>query len=134
MKAQRGLDQPLQTICAHVPFGRCLCGRAAKSGEIEFADCVDERHQNRYEEMPVHGHYCVPIISSDKKILGVITLYLKEGHPRDEREEEFLQAVANVLAGIIQRQRAEEKIIQASEQLEIEREALERKTSLCVRF
>jgi len=127
MKAQRRLGQPLQTACARVPFGRCLCGRAAKSGEIEFADCVDERHENRYEGMPDHGHYCVPIISSDKKTLGVITLYLKKEHPREEREEEFLRAVANVLAGIIQRKQAEERIIQASEQLEIERESLERK-------
>ena len=74
-----------------------------------------------------HGHYCVPIRSSDRKVLGVFTVYLRQGHPRDEKEEEFLGAVAYVLAGIVERRRAEEKIIETAEQLKIEREALERK-------
>ncbi len=127
MKAHRGLPESLQTTCARVPVGECLCGRAAKSGQIVFADRVDERHQNRYEEISAHGHYCVPIISSDKKVLGVITSYLKEGHRCDERETEFLRAVTNVLAGIVERKRAEERIMETAEQLKIEREALEEK-------
>jgi PAS domain S-box-containing protein len=127
MKAQQGLAQPLQIACARLPFGRCLCGRAAETGEIVFADAVDDRHENRYRGISAHGHYCVPISSSDRKVLGVFTVYLKEGHQRDEKEEEFLRAVADLLAGIIGRRRAEEKIIETSEQLKIEREALERK-------
>jgi PAS domain S-box-containing protein len=127
MKAQRGLAPPLQTTCARIPFGKCLCGRAAESGKIQFAHDIDERHGIRYREMVSHGHYCVPIMSSDRRTLGVFTLYLKEGHPRDQKEEEFLSAVANVLAGIIERRRAEETIKETAEQLKIEREALERK-------
>lgn len=127
MKAQRGLALPLQTTCARIPFGKCLCGRAAESGRIQFAHEIDERHEIRYREMVSHGHYCVPITSSDRRTLGVFTLYLKEDHPRDEKEEEFLGAVANVLAGIIERRRAEETIKETAEQLKIEREALERK-------
>ncbi len=127
MKAQRGLALPLQTMCARVSFGRCLCGRAAKSGEIQFTSDVDEHHENRYRGMEPHGHYCVPIISSDRMVLGVFTLYLRESHPHDEKEEEFLRAAANVLAGIIERRRAEDKMMETAEQLKIEREALERK-------
>jgi len=109
MKAQRGLATPLQNTCAQVPFGRCLCGRAALTREIQFADCVDDRHENRYEGLTPHGHYCVPIQSGDK-ILGVIVLYLREGHRRNRAEEEFLHAIANVLAGIIQRKQAEKEL------------------------
>jgi PAS domain S-box-containing protein len=127
MKAQRGLASSLKTTCARIPFGKCLCGRAAESGKIQFANGVDERHGIRYREMVAHGHYCVPIMSSDRRTLGVFTLYLKEDHPRDGKEEEFLGAVANVLAGIIERRRAEETIKETAEQLKIEREALERK-------
>ncbi|MGB2805029.1 MAG: PAS domain S-box protein [Candidatus Zixiibacteriota bacterium] len=127
LKAQRGLPQSLQAMCTRVPFGKCLCGRAAQSGGIEFADHVDERHENQYEGISAHGHYCVPIVASDKRVLGVINLYLKEGHRRDERETQFLCAVANVLVGIIERQRAEEMLRETTRQLEIEREALERK-------
>ena len=115
LKAQRGLPQSLQAVCARVPFGRCLCGRAAQSGGIKFADRIDERHQNRYEGISAHGHYCVPIVASDKRVLGVINLYLQEGHRRDERETQFLCAVANVLVGIIERQRAVEALRESEE-------------------
>jgi signal transduction histidine kinase len=36
---------------------------------------------------------------------------LREGHNRNQREEEFLNAVANTLAGIIERKRLEEELI-----------------------
>ncbi len=113
MKAQRGLAEPVMTACARLPFGKCLCGRAAVSGEIEFADHLDKRHEVQYEGIKPHGHYCVPILSGDK-VLGIINLYLKEGHRRDEREEEFLRAAADVLAGMIERKQAEEKVKTAS--------------------
>ncbi|MEW6241580.1 MAG: GAF domain-containing protein, partial [Chloroflexota bacterium] len=60
--ASRNLTEPLMVMCAQVPFGRCLCGRAAASQRIEFADCLDERHENRYEGIQPHGHYNVPIV------------------------------------------------------------------------
>jgi signal transduction histidine kinase len=113
MSAHRELAKPLLKVCAQVPFGRCLCGRAALSGEIVFADSIDERHENRYEGIFSHGHYCIPIISRTKKVLGVITLYLREGHRQNHREEEFLNAVADTLAGIIERKRLEEKLIKS---------------------
>jgi PAS domain S-box-containing protein len=108
-KVQKGLAEPLLKECARVPFGKCLCGRAAAIKRIEFADHIDERHEVRYEGMAPHGHYCVPILLSGNTI-GVINLYLKDGHSRVGREEEFLDSVANTLAGIIKRKRAEEEL------------------------
>ena len=104
LKAQRGLSEQCLTRCARVPFGRCVCGRVAASGEIEFLDRVDERHEIQYEGISQHSHYCVPI-KSEGKVLGVINLYVEEGHRHDEREEEFLLAVADLLAGIIEHKR-----------------------------
>jgi len=115
-KVQKGLAEPLLKECARVPFGKCLCGRAASIKRIEFADHIDERHEIGYEGMVPHGHYCVPIILSGNTI-GVINLYLKDGHSRVGREEEFLDSVANTLAGIIKRKRAEEKLQQTLETL-----------------
>ena len=108
LKAQQGLSAEIQTICTFVPFGRCLCGKAALSDEIVFSDHIDERHENQYKGMMPHGHYCVPIISMDKEILGMINLYLDEGHQANDKEKEFLHAVANILAGIIERKKIEE--------------------------
>ncbi|GEM_PF-2756654 len=109
LKVQRGLAPQIQEVCARVPFGRCLCGRAALKREIEFADHVGELYETRYEGIIPHGHYCVPILSTGK-VLGVLNLYLKEGHRRYEREEAFLQVVANTLAGVIERKLAEKEL------------------------
>ena len=114
MKAQRGLDDFVVAECKRLSFGRCLCGRAAADREILFASCVDERHEVRQPGVRPHGHYCVPIMSG-KELIGVLNLYLKDGHRQTPHEERFLAAVANVLAGIVQRKRAEESLRKSEE-------------------
>lgn len=114
MVVQRGLSPSLVTTCAEVPFGRCLCGRAALSGEIEFADSINESHDILYEGVSPHGHYCVPI-KTRQKVLGVLNLCLKAGHRRDKREEEFLKSITDMMAGIIERKRAEESLRESEE-------------------
>jgi diguanylate cyclase (GGDEF)-like protein/PAS domain S-box-containing protein len=109
MKAQNGLAEPLLKECARLPFGKCLCGRAALTQEIQFADCLDDRHTIHYKGIQPHGHYCVPILYAGKT-LGVINVYVKEGYRRDQREEEFLTAVTNTLSGIITRRKTEEEL------------------------
>ena len=108
MKAHRGLSDSAQEKCAVVPFGKCLCGRAAAKGEVQFSDSLDERHEVLYEGIVPHGHYCVPIKQADR-VVGVINMYIKEGHRRDDREIQFLTAFASALAGIIQRKRMEQE-------------------------
>ncbi|MBI4706618.1 MAG: PAS domain S-box protein [Candidatus Omnitrophica bacterium] len=112
MKAVRGLSNELQKVCCYLPFGRCLCGRAAASKEIVFADCVDERHENVTPGIMPHGHYCVPILS-DGQILGVINLYIKAGSIREQYKIDLLNSVANVLAGIIKRRKAEQALAES---------------------
>lgn len=107
LEAHRGISDELIVACATVPFGRCLCGRAAESGHVQFADHIDERHDVRSAGMPPHGHYCVPI-RSDNHLMGVLNLYVKEGRTRDSADETFLNSVANTLAGAIERKRADE--------------------------
>jgi signal transduction histidine kinase len=106
LKAQKGLEETLQRRCARLPFGRCLCGQAAATQEVQFADRLNHRHHIRYEGMAPHGHYCIPVVALGRA-LGVVSLYVKEGHRRDRREEEFLVVAANTLAGIILRRQAE---------------------------
>jgi PAS domain S-box-containing protein/putative nucleotidyltransferase with HDIG domain len=116
MTAQRGLAEVLLEKCGKLPYGRCLCGRAAMSQETIFADCIDDRHDVKFDGMMPHGHYCVPILSSNR-VLGVINLYVKHGHRRKSSEEEFLTAVANTLAGIIERNRSQYVLREREEQL-----------------
>lgn len=110
MRAEKGLSDAVKKMCGRVRDGKCLCGGAAVHGEVVFVDCVDGRHDFVCEGIVPHGHYCVPILSAEKKVRGVINLYLREGHRRDEREMEFLLMAGNLLSIVIQRKAVEEKI------------------------
>ncbi len=92
---------------------------------MQFADCIDERHEIEYEGISPHGHYCIPIVSSDKKVFGVITLYLAEGHNRNQIEEKFLISVANTLSGIISLRKTQQKLRKRGRELEIKSRELE---------
>ena len=118
MKAQRGLTEPLLTSCQRVAVGCCLCGRAAQERKAVFADGLDERHEIRVSNMTPHGHYCIPIILDDA-LLGVVNLYVKEGHQWNPGEENFLMAVADVIAGIVQRRRAEDALSRSEERFDL---------------
>ena len=110
LKAQRGFSDQQLATCGRVPFGKCHCGQAAESREIQFVRCIDETHDFIFDSMKPHGHYCVPIIS-DNSVLGVIALYIKEGHNSSELEVDSLHAIANVLAGVIERKRMEGQLV-----------------------
>jgi PAS domain S-box-containing protein len=114
MKAQNGIHPELLKKCNRVPFGKCICGKAALSQEIQFCDKINHDHETSYPGIIPHGHYCAPI-TFGQKTLGVINLYVKEGHQQDKKEMELLSAIANMLAGIIQRKQAEKQLAQNEE-------------------
>ncbi|MBF0607754.1 MAG: GAF domain-containing protein [Magnetococcales bacterium] len=118
LKAYMNFNEHLLTKCQRIPFNRCLCGIAAYEKQIVFSNCIDERHETTYTGMLEHGHYCVPIISPDGNVLGVINLYVRCGHKRSQREEEFLSAIAKTIAGIIERKRMEDRLRLLNEELE----------------
>lgn len=116
MEAQVGLPESLLAQCRRLPFGKCLCGKAAATRQIQFSDHIDERHEISYTGIHPHGHYCVPVMLNSK-LLGVINLYLKEDHQYCQTEVEFLRAAANILAGIIEKKRAEQRLLQSESDL-----------------
>ncbi len=106
----------LLTTCAKVAFGRCLCGRAAACKTVVHAAHVDGRHENSFDNMGPHGHYAVPIVSGGET-QGVLILYLPDGRERNDAEVDHLRAVADVLAGMIVRKRAEAAVEQSRSRL-----------------
>jgi PAS domain S-box-containing protein len=59
-----------------IPYGACLCGRAAISHELILSnDCFcDPRHDHTFDGMQAHGHYIVPIVSAGTTV-GILFLY-----------------------------------------------------------
>lgn len=103
--AQRGLPESLRASCAVLPYGRCLCGRAAARAETVHAAEVDDRHDVVYAGMAPHGHYCVPM-KGGGGLVGVLNLYLDHGHAYVEEEALHLENIAGLLAGIVEKKLA----------------------------
>ncbi|GAB6041255.1 sensor histidine kinase [Endothiovibrio diazotrophicus] len=108
MHVERGLAEPLLESCARLPFGKCLCGRAAARREVVYSDGIDHEHEIAFDGMENHGHICLPI-QVGGKVLGVVNLYVEAGLARPDHEIEFLNAIANALASTLERQRAEDQ-------------------------
>ncbi|MEO5339478.1 MAG: response regulator [Magnetococcus sp. MYC-9] len=99
--AAEGLSDAMRTACATVPLGRCLCGQVVAGGRpihTQWAEACNTMHA--VGELP-HGLYCLPIPSGEK-LLGVLNLYVQEGHSFSPFEEEFLVTVANALTVLIE--------------------------------
>ena len=109
MRVHRGFAPPQCKACARLPVGTCLCGKAAQTGETVFAAHVDEAHEKTYEGMEPHGHYCVPITAGGQ-VLGVLNVYVEDGHRPTGDEERFLGIVTDTLANGLQRRQAEERL------------------------
>ena len=116
LKAPRSFSEAAQPPCEKVVMGQCICSLGESMCSTLFSDCADEGHEIRYKDGFPHGHYCVPIAAAGK-LLGIISLYVEQGHKRSLEEEEFLTAVANTLVGVIERQKADLEKQKLQEQL-----------------
>lgn len=95
---------------AFVPLGRCLCGRAAQSGEVLVCqECFsDPRHENRWLGMETHGHYVIPLKHAGK-VLGVLTLYTRAGIQPDEDRTSALNEMGQFLGRELNRLLSQDK-------------------------
>ncbi len=82
-----------------------LGGKAISSGRVKFVENVKGQGSG---DKPC-AYYYVPMLYSGN-ILGVLEVFLEKGHKRIKREEEFLIAAANAIAGVVQRKRFEERL------------------------
>lgn len=114
LKAQEGFSLEAQKNCKEVPFGKHICGEVALRKKLRFIDAFSEGCVISSEECPSHAHYCVPIVSLDKT-LGVIYLCLKKDYQWNEKDEDFLIAIANSIAGVIERRLAEKELEKINE-------------------
>ncbi|MBF0183918.1 MAG: response regulator [Magnetococcales bacterium] len=115
LKIHQGFENHTLQTCSKVTSGHCLCGQVLDNKKLLFADWRNPAHTIHFPGMSPHAHYCVPILSREK-LLGVMNIYMPVDHHRQEDEAELLAAVANALAGIIERKQLDDKLHQALQQ------------------
>ena len=94
-----------------IPFGDCLCGRVAQSGEILMSEScfTDPHHERKYEGMTAHGHYIVPLKTSEK-LVGVMFLYTNVNPVWYQHSKEVLLSIGGLIANTIERKRIDEEL------------------------
>lgn len=77
-------------------LGQCLCGTAAKTGEVIVSKHSDEdpRHTVRYPGMVAHGHIIIPLKAKDR-VTGVLYLDMPADFYIDEGILNTLKAIGN---------------------------------------
>ncbi len=88
LTVSRDLAKEIMSLCAQVPLGKCHCGRAAATRQMQFSSCVDERHEISFPGMAEHGHYNMPLIS-EGEVLGVTVLYRSGSAGPDAKTAQF---------------------------------------------
>jgi len=97
-------------------IGDCLCGLAAKTGEIIISKNSHEdssRHTLRYEGMPPHGHIIIPL-TSRKTVIGVLCLYLPPDIDIDENSLKLLTSMRSQIGIVIENARLYEETKKSS--------------------
>ncbi|MHB9154958.1 MAG: PAS domain S-box protein, partial [Endomicrobiales bacterium] len=101
----KGYDGASRAICKTIISGHpCVAGRAAALGETVF----DEKDAECCKGNECYGNYCLPL-KYDGRVRGAMALHFQEGRVPGPEEESFLRAIADVVAGILQRKQAEKE-------------------------
>jgi len=111
MNAYMGLPDSLIKSFQKNSDNLCLCGQTMGSGKGRLSDKVKKRHIVKSGEHFFNVHYYLPIIHG-KDRLGVLNLLLSGTHLINDKEDEFFHSVADVLAGIIEQRRTDDKLNQ----------------------
>ncbi len=94
-----------------VPFGDCLCGRVAVSGQLLMSEScfADSRHERTFSDMTAHGHYIVPL-KSQQDLIGVMFLYTNTNPSWYRHSQEVLISIGGLIANAIKRKQIDEEL------------------------
>jgi len=116
LRAMHGFSVSQATSCHYLPLGEGIDSARAAACQIISPNCLDELDEIQYAREGNTAQYCAPIVFG-KRPLGLINVAVSEGHQRIPEEEEFLAAIANSLAGLIERYQTETEKNRLREQL-----------------
>lgn len=76
LTAHLGHDEEFLSLHQNLTINDCLCGKAARTGEIVFSEnsAFDPSHTLCGQHNQVHGHVIIPLLAQ-KDVVGVLYLY-----------------------------------------------------------
>lgn len=96
--------------CGDHPVGICHCGQVAQSGNPQYFSSHPPLHNFSSNPRPFPGTYCIPI-KKDGIPLAVLSIYVANRQPPTEDVKILLEAVANILAVIIESQQMDQQLL-----------------------
>ena len=106
LRAMHGFSVAQVDSCKAVSLEKGLTAAQAASCQIVTADCLEVPREIQYTVTGSATQYCVPIVFGEEA-LGMINVAVTGGYRRTPEEEEFLAAIADSLAGLIERHESE---------------------------
>ncbi len=113
MVASENIGQ-IKQRCAKIKAGECLCGTSLQQKKVIIETQISNNHTIKTANIQAHGHYIAPIKTGDN-VIGILNLYFDENHKIDKIEQEFLEHLTILLAGIIDRKQKTIKIAEDAE-------------------
>jgi diguanylate cyclase (GGDEF)-like protein len=109
LSASKGITQAVKQQCSQVKIGDCLCGAAVNKRSVQYTPHVDHHKTEIACKAEPHGHYSVPILY-EEKCLGLLALYVEEGHHETSDEIKFLTSIGNSLGTMIHKSQMEQQL------------------------
>ena len=96
LAAHLGHTETFLNIHKGMKVGDCLCGLAAKTGEIVISknSAKDSRHTFTYSGITPHGHIIVPLKVAGK-VVGVLYLYISPDVDIDDRKIALFHSIGS---------------------------------------
>lgn len=111
LKVSKGFPVSEKINCSEARLGLCHCGSTALTGEIQFFTTPPPLRDVAGHLQPFPGNYCIPIVK-DGEPLGVLTIYVKPKHIQSQEITTLLEAIATILAVIIEGQQMDQQLVQ----------------------
>lgn len=107
--AQKNFSEEHRRRCGRIAFGSCFCGQCAETGRVVWGGGQLPDHDRFCENETDHTHYVTPIVFNETT-LGVLLLYAGGKRLKSRAIGEFLEVIARILATIIDRCLAQERL------------------------
>jgi two-component system sensor histidine kinase DegS len=110
LRAHRGMAPRFVEQEQEIPLGECLCGLAAKSGEVLVVhDALNHPLHTRCPDPEPHSHVCVPL-KSKERLLGVMDFYLDSARELATADKEMFAAIGRQMGVAIENARLYENL------------------------